>query len=115
MILAYPGMAFAEDQGSVGVSANGSEAVYEQAAAESGTVVSEEISDKTNVAADEGAGSDEITSEEATPSDDQSGKTEVTVVQSAEELAQNTSAADNEAFFTIDASKKKTSEEFATE
>lgn len=115
MILAYPGMAFAEEQGSVDVSANGGEAVSEQAAAESGTVVSEEISDKTDAAADEGSGSEEITSEEAAPSDDQSGKTEVTVVQSAEELAQNTSAADNEAFFTIDASKKKTSEEFATE
>ena len=42
-------------------------------------------------------------------------KTEVTVADSLEELAAESEKADTEAFFTIDASRKKTDEELATE
>lgn len=116
MILAYPGMAFAEGQGGVDAPAIGGEALSEPET-DSETIASEESVEKVDSNKVEDEESTEIISEETAevPSDDQTGKTEVTVVHSAEELAQNTSAADNEAFFSIDASKKKTSEELATE
>ncbi len=70
-----------------------------------------------DAADDADADPDEIAEDESLPDEEaaEADLTEVTVVGSVEELSAESEAAGNDAFFTIDVSRKKTSEELATE
>lgn len=116
MILACPGMAFAAEQGSVDASANDRAAVTEAAASEEisknaeQSVQSEEMSEPET---EDYASEPENTGETGSPDPD---PTKVTMARSVEDLAQKSEiASDNDAFFTIDVSKNKISDDFATE
>lgn len=116
MILAYPGMAFAEGQGSAAGASDDGAAVAEETTADAASkaenqgVTSEEATAPENTNDPSG---NEAAEETAAPDPD---PTKVTVAKSAEDLSKKSEAASGNAdFFTIDASKKKTNAELATD